>query len=324
VPLLEPVVRRLQDDGHDVLLTARDHAQTVELARRRWPDVHVVGGESPSGWAAKGLAIARRAEGLRRLARRRRPHVALSHGSYAQIVAARAARVPVATMMDYEHQPANHLSFRVAHRVIVPQFFPDESLRHFGTRPRKVVRYDGFKEELYLAGVEPERAVLASLGLDPERVTAAMRPPPEGALYHRDPNVRFDGVLEYVLGQEAQVVLLPRSDTQSIRYQRPGVVIPERAVDGGVLLASVDLMIGAGGTMTRESSLLGTPTYTVFLGELAAADAELIRQRRLVDLRAGGFPVVKRKLRSEAGVDPARARAILEVVLATTEELARR
>ena len=29
--------------------------------------------------------------------------------------------------------------------------------------------------------------------------------------------------------------------------------------------------------MTRESALLGTPTYTVFLGELAAEDAELIR-----------------------------------------------
>ncbi len=70
-------------------------------------------------------------------------------------------------MMDYEHQPANHLSFRLARRVIVPQVFPQESVRRFGARSGKVVRYDGFKEELYLAGIAPEPALLVSLGLDP-------------------------------------------------------------------------------------------------------------------------------------------------------------
>jgi predicted glycosyltransferase len=324
VPLLGPVVQRLRDDGHEVLLTVRDHAQTVELARRSWPDVLVVGGPSPPGRVSKALAIARRAEGLRRFARTRRPDVAFSHGSYAQIVAARAARVPAVTMMDYEHQPANHISFRLAQRVIVPQVFPEASLRRSGARRRKVVRYDGFKEELYLSGVEPDATVPAALGLDPTRVTAAMRPPPEGALYHRHQNVRFDDVLEYVLGQEAQVVLLPRGDSQVVRYRRPGVVIPEHAVDGSVLLASVDLMVGAGGTMTRESALLGTPTYTVFLGELAAADAELIRQGRLVDLRGGGVPVVERKQGRTSGVDPGRASAILETVVEAMDELARR
>ena len=54
-------------------------------------------------------------------------------------------------MMDYEHQPANHLSFRLAERVIVPEAFPEAALRRFGARPGKVVRYPGFKEELYLA-----------------------------------------------------------------------------------------------------------------------------------------------------------------------------
>ncbi len=148
-----------------------------------------------------------------------------------------------------------------------------------------------------------------------------MRPPPEGALYHREGNVRFDDILEQVLSEGAQVVLLPRGAEQEVRYRRDGVVIPERPVDGSALLATVDLMIGAGGTMTRESALLGTPTYTVYLGELAAADAELIRQGKLVDLRSSGAPVVERKPDSGTGVDPGRASAILDTVLGTTEEL---
>jgi predicted glycosyltransferase len=324
VPLFEPVVREARARGHDVVLTARDHAQTVPLAKDAWKEVTIIGGKSPPGRIAKGRAIADRARALRLFARDRRPDVALSHGSYAQVVAARAARVPCVTMMDYDHQPANHLSFRLAQRVIVPQVFPGDSLRRFGARPGKVARYDGFKEELYLAGVEPEPAMLVSLGLDPARVTAAMRPPPEGALYHREGNARFDDILEHVLAQGAQVVLLPRGEEQNVLYERTGVAIPARPVDGSALLATVDLTVGAGGTMTRESALLGTPTYTVFLGELAAADAELIRQGRLVDLRASGVPVIERKPRIPASVDPARATAILETMLSTAEELAER
>ena len=251
--------------------------------------------------------------------------MALSHGSYAQIVAARLARVPAVTMMDYEHQPANHLSFRLARRVIVPATFPEASLRRFGASPKKVVRYEGFKEELYLADVAPDPSILVSLGLDPDRVTAAMRPPPEGALYHAHGNPRFDAILEHVLSEGGQVVLLPRTAEQAARYRRAGVAIPERPVDGRALLATVDLTIGAGGTMTRESALLGTPTYTVFLGELAAQDAELIRLGRIVDLRAeGALPAVERRPKTTEPQRAGRAEEIIDVVLRTVDGVAKR
>lgn len=315
VPLFVPIVRALEERGDDVVLSARDHAQTLPLARAAWPDVEVVGGESPSGRVRKARSILSRAEALRRLARRTRPDLALSHGSYAQIVAARLAGVPAVTMMDYEHQPANHLSFRLARRVIVPQYFPESALRRFGARSTKVVRYDGFKEELYLAEVRPDPSIVVALGLDPTRVTAAMRPPPEGALYHRERNPRFDEILEHVLAEGAQVVLLPRTAVQAERYRRTGVVVPDEPLDGRVMLATVDLTVGAGGTMTRESALLGTPTYTVFAGELAAVDAELIARGRIADLRRDGFPAVE--ARTSRASDSADGARILETVIET-------
>ena len=74
--------------------------------------------------------------------------------------------------------------------------------------------------------------------------------------------------------------------------------------------------------MTRESALLGTPTYTVFLGELAAVDAELIRQGRIVDLRhEGGFPGIERRSKSTGLQDSGRAGAIIDVVLRTVDGL---
>lgn len=324
VPLLEPVVERLSADGHTVLLTARDHAQTVELARRRWPDVLVIGGRSPSGRAAKARVLARRVAALRSYARRQNPDVAFSHGSYAQIVAARLARLPAVTMMDYEHQPANHLSFRLAQRVIVPKVFPASSLRGFGAKSAKVVRYPGFKEELYLASFRPNPAVLEELGLDRDRVVAVFRPPPEGALYHPGSNDRFDAVLHEALGRDdVESVLLPRTEEQARRYRglSTRLRIPDHAIDGSSLLALADVAVGAGGTMNRESAVLGTPTYTVFAGELAAVDAELIRQGRLHDLRSEATDVVFEKKANATRNDVVDPEPILEAITTAVREV---
>ena len=323
VPLVEPIVRSLRARGDDVLLTARDHAQTVELALRRWPELRVVGGASPTGRTQKALAIGERALELHRFARAERPDVAFSHGSYAQVVAARSARVPAVAMMDYEHQPANHVSFRLATRVLVPEVFPPAALRRFGARESKVDRYVGFKEELYLSDFTPDRRVLEELGLDPARVIAVFRPPPEGALYHRMANERFDEVLADAQRRpDVQVVLLPRTPTQAQRYAA-GVWIPRGAVDGSSLLALADLSVGAGGTMNRESAVLGTPAYTVFAGKLAAVDAALIRQGRMHDLRAPEKSVdfVKKERRTDAN-PPLGGEEILARILAILDAVA--
>jgi predicted glycosyltransferase len=323
-PLFEPVVERLRRDGCDVVLTVRDHAQTLDLARQAFGDVLVVGGESPAGRTTKLMQIGMRARRLWAVARATKPDVALSHGSYAQLVAARMAQVPSVTMMDYEYQPANHLSFRLASRVIVPDVFPAEALRRCGVSPGRVVRYDGFKDELYLGRVQPSDTTLADLGVDAAEVLGVFRPPPEGALYHRMANERFERVLDAAAAQ-SRVVVLPRGRAQQVRYaSRADVIVPERAIDGRSLLCYADVMVGAGGTMNREAALLGTPTYTMFAGRLAAVDHELMRRGLLHDLRTSDDEVSFLKKPSR---DPATARnrsdRILDLVIGTAGSVAR-
>ena len=161
VALFGEVVDELREQGDDVFLTARDHAQTVGLALERWSDVVVVGGRSPTSLGGKAATLGGRARDLARLLRNERPDVALSHGSYAQALVAARLRIPLVTMMDYEHQPANHLSFRVARRLIVPSIFPTSALRRYGAKEQKVLRYPGFKEQLYLARFRPNAGSLS-------------------------------------------------------------------------------------------------------------------------------------------------------------------
>jgi hypothetical protein len=282
--LLAPVARELNARGHELFVTTRDHAQTRDLTLSNWPDAIVVGGESPGARSAKARAIARRIIDLRNLVARVKIDAAASLGSYAQIVTARNLGVPALTLMDYEYQPANHLSFRLARRVIVPTAFPADRLRRYGASARKTLRFDGFKEELYLDAVDP---VADPIEIESGSSLAVFRPPPEGAMYHQQGNSMFDRVLGQAIEREnVQVVVLPRMTHQRRRYSdMPGVQVPERAIDGLALLRSADVVVGAGGTMCREAALLGARAYTMFAGRFAAVDRELIRRGLLHDLR---------------------------------------
>jgi predicted glycosyltransferase len=187
--------------------------------------------------------------------------------------------------MDYEYQPANHVAFRFANRVLVPEDFPDRRLRMAGARRAKVWRYRGFKEEVYLHAFQPDPGVLAELGLERGEPFFVARPSPAGAAYHQFENPVFDRALAQALGREdARVVLLPRRPEDVRTFE--GIpasrqIVPPRAIDTLSLLHYAAALLGAGGTMNREAALLGTPVYGLYAGRLAALDQRLIREGRL-------------------------------------------
>jgi predicted glycosyltransferase len=74
--------------------------------------------------------------------------------------------------------------------------------------------------------------------------------------------------------------------------------------------------------MNRESAVLGTPTYTVFAGELAAVDAELIRRGWLGDLRNPERTVAFEKKKAGGSKRQARSEPILEVVMSALRDAA--
>ena len=105
---------------------------------------------------------------------------------------------------------------------MVPQAIPPERLRRFGATPAKLRRYEGLKEEYYLADFEPDEAVLGELGLTRERPLVVVRTPPEVSLYHRFENPLFKRVLERLAASGEQTVVLPRTPTQRDEIARLG------------------------------------------------------------------------------------------------------
>jgi len=306
--VLRPVVERLRAAGHEVEITARDFAQTVELARRLGLEPTVIGRHRGAARAAKAVGLASRSAALARWARGRRFDLALGHGSNDVSVAAAFLRIRSATMFDYEWAAVqHHVNCRLARSVVVPDAIPAQRLERYGARG-KVRAYAGLKEEYYLADFEPDGRVIADLGLDSARPIAVVRTAPEVSLYHRFRNELFAGVLERLRGE--QVVVLPRTDAQRAELAAAGgFVVPERAIDAQSLIALADLVISAGGTMNREAVALGTPVWSTFEGRLGAVDEQLIADGRLgllerpdqIDLRKRE-PGATERIRRDPGV----------------------
>jgi predicted glycosyltransferase len=298
VLVMRPVVDALRADGHEVQVTARDYAQTLELLERfRIPHVQI-GRHRGERRSAKALGLASRSAALIRwaLAQRRlnarRSHgsggfdLALGHASNDITVAAAVLRIPCSTMFDYEFASVQHqINCRLADTVVVPDAIPSERLERYGARG-KIATYEGLKEEYYLADFEPESAVLEELALEPGRPIVVVRTPPELALYHRVASDLFGHVLNRLRSAvregRVQVVVLARTPDQRARLGHlDELTVPARAVDAQSLVAYADLVISAGGTMNREAAALGTPVITTFQARLGAVDERLIREGRL-------------------------------------------
>ena len=323
VPFFRPLIRLLEEDGHEVDVTARAFAQTEQLLALHGIEATIVGAHGGRSRFGKSRAMASRLRQLRQWARPRRFDAALSHGSYDLTLTARRLRIHSTTTFDYEFALAQHqFGARAATRVVVPEAIPGERLRRYGLRPPKLVRYPGLKEEYYLADFQPDPDVPSRLGVDPARILVVLRPPPDVALYHRSGNPLFPRTLER-LGRRDDIhaVVLPRTDEQRAYVRSlslPSVIVPERAVDAQSLMAAADLVISAGGTMNREAVALGVPVYTEFAGKLGGVDEQLIRDGRLcvltdpdaIDLtRRGGDGTVE--IRREP-------RRLLEILLPQT------
>ncbi|HEU4737094.1 MAG TPA: DUF354 domain-containing protein [Solirubrobacterales bacterium] len=283
--VLQPIARQLQARGHEVMFTAREYGQTLGILDRLGIPYTAVGSHGGASAFGKGRALAGRSARLARVVWERRPDLALAHGSVDLAVVSSFFRIPSAQMQDYEFAGwQRQIAFRAARRVLMPDSIPVERLRKIGANERKLIRYPGLKEEYYLAGFEPDAAVLGELGLDREKVLVVVRPPPETSEYHARNDVYGEAIRHLAAAAGVQAVVIPRTERQGeeVRAMRAGnLIVPERAIDAQSLIAFADLVVSAGGTMNREAVALGTPVFTTFAGRMGGVDEALIAGGRL-------------------------------------------
>jgi len=181
----------------------------------------------------------------------------------------------------------------MATKLLLPETIPAMTLEQQRIDMRKVIRYPGFKENVYLSGWHNSTQVMQELKLDPGRLIITVRPPATWAHY-QDPfsEVLFRALVERLRGdRESQVIVLPRTKKQGEELKKSYGMrsapfrVSDKAVDALSLMAFSDAVLSGGGTMAREAAILGTPAYSLFAGRPGAVDAALERDGKLTILR---------------------------------------
>ena len=286
VLVLRPIISEFEQRGWEVVVTAREFAQTLPLLERFDIPYTLIGRHRGRALPAKAWGMLARTSGMIAFGRGKGFSLAFSHASNDLPVASRVLGIPHVTMFDYEHAALSHsINVRFSTKALIPDAIPAEALARYGGTPQKVDRYPGLKEEYYLADFEPDPTVLDDLGLNREKILVTVRTPPSMAAYHRMGNPLFTEVIEAIGSREdVQAVVLLRTPDQREAIEAVGasnVVVPSDVVDAQSLVYYSDVVISGGGTINREAVALGTPAYTVFQGELGAVDKRLTEEGRL-------------------------------------------
>jgi predicted glycosyltransferase len=290
VVFFAPIVRRLEDAGHVVTLTARRFAGAALILRR-----YGLGGVLTTqhrggglGFRAVGL-VNRTAQLLGSASSGRFDAAAGSHASDFALTAWTLA-IPQMTFLDDDRLGrGNAVSVRLVDEIAVPDAVPAAALAALGAPAEKLFRYPGFKEEYYLHDAQPDPAALERLGVERRRLVGIVRPAaahvrlPGGEAAPGGETALIDLLRGLAGRRNLTLIVVARDPEQRRRFLTqglPGVLVPEGPVDGVGLLAAADFFVGLGGAMLREAAALGTPAYTLS-PSAGAVEAALLADGRL-------------------------------------------
>jgi hypothetical protein len=295
VLILKPIIEELQRRDHQVILTARDCSQTLELARVFQLQVNSISSHHGKKTIMKLLGHISRIGRLMLFVRNKGISVAVSHGSRSQIMAAGLLKIPAFVMWDYEHA-----SLSVIHHYIdllaVPEVISLEILDH-KICPGKIVHYQGIKENIYVGELLNQNTSFNGLHIDPEKILITMRPPAvEAHYYHQEDGSEtmfYEALKHFSSVSDTTIVILARNKLQQQEINKfiqkncktNNIIFPDHAINGLSLIWNSDLVISGGGTMNREAAVLGVPVYSIFGGKLGAVDRHLQKTGRLKSIK---------------------------------------
>ena len=304
VVFFTPIVRRLEDAGHTVTLTARRFAG-ADLVLRRYGLGGVLTTQHRGGsLGTRAVGLVNRTAQLLGSASSGRFDVAAGSHASDFVLTAWTLAVPQMTFVDPDRLGRSNLvNVRLVDEVAVPEAVPVAGLTSMGATREKLFRYPGFKEEYYLHDAQPDPGALTRLGVERRHVVGIVRPaaPPmrlpegEGIPPGEPAIVRL---LAGLAGRRnVTLVVVARDHDQRRRLlalELPGVLVPDGPLDGVGLLAAADFVIGVRSVMLREAAALGTPAYTLS-PSAGPVEASLLGNGRLKRASAADDILLRKK-----------------------------
>ena len=236
------IAKRLRQSGHEVIFTTREHPDTLALAHILGEKPTVVGKYQPSTLSSRLEESANRIIHFSKMFKDAPPDVAVSHQSVELCRTAFGLGVPIVLTADTPHARAvNKLTIPFADTLVVSEALPNQFLKKYC--PDKIIRFKGVDEVAWIKDLKPQKR-------SDKKPLIVVREIETKAAYALEAS---NSTLEVARKLEAlgNVLLLKRYGGK------------KEFVDSARLVANADLVVSAGGTITREAALQGVPSIVI-------------------------------------------------------------
>ena len=260
VPFFKVLIEKLEKRSIDYSVTSRKHKFIAELLELYDID-YVEFGRYGKTLYEKLYESTKRIEELAKYVHRLKPDIGVAKHSVELPRVCFGFKIKSIFVLDNEYAEAqNKLTLPIVDTVVVPECLKLK-LNH-----AELIKFKGVCE---VANVKAKAE--DDFEVEKPEKTVLVRPPPRYASY-LDKKDDTKIIVRKLLDMGLNVIYIAR-DNERI----DGAVTPDRVFSSVNLLSKIRVMIGGGGTMNRESALLGTPTVSFYPGKKLAVDRYLIK-----------------------------------------------
>jgi predicted glycosyltransferase len=279
----KPAVDILKKQNNEVLCTSRNYREANELSKIKELDLVFVGSHGGADLYDKLYNSTSRILELSKIINNFSPELVISFSSPEASRVSYGLGVNHLGFNDSPHAEAvARLSLPFLTKLFTPSIIPLSSWMKYGISSKQIIRYNGLDPVAWLIRHDAYNfnkinsdngkiGILEKLNIDPTKKTILIRLEESKASYITNkklitqPLSLVDCIVKH-FSEKNNIVILCRYVDQindiSRRFKNKAIVLTA-VVDGLDLLKNIDVFIGAGGTMTAESALLGIPTISI-------------------------------------------------------------
>ena len=282
VLLFNDLINDLEQSGHEMLITTRPLANTIDLLDQKGLDYRIIGKHYGKNFFKKLFGFPIRVIQLYWHLRNKNVDFAIAQSSFHLPLTARLLRIPSIYTNDNEHAAGNFISFYFAHKILLPDTFILNTYLNNPIIKSKIIFYPGVKEGIYL-WIKHQHLMLTRNNELSKCINIYIRPEPQTAQYYTGALFFLDDLI-LELQNIFNITILTRNKDQFDHYKNELFKlcrVPQKPLDFEEIAQDCNLFIGAGGSMTREFALLGIPTISVYQDKLLAVDSLLLQYKLL-------------------------------------------
>jgi predicted glycosyltransferase len=212
--------------------------------------------------------------------------VSISFANPYAVLVSKSRLKPALDITDNDSPGSFHdkaVTLQFADYILIPNVIPIDNIMALGASKEKILVFNGYKEEVYLADFSPSREAIAEIPFDSYVV---LRPEASFAHYVQCKSIITREIARELSQCNYKIVYLPRnSEEQRLVDGLDNIYIPQRPLDGRNLVWFSSCVLTGSGTLAREAALMGIPAVSFYPGKLISVDQKLVDEGKIFHSR---------------------------------------